>query len=218
MSSPQTPASPSLFEVTLGAVLSLLLGAVIAAGYLAAQPVETVRALPKEPDEDKVYYVTGSARSSLGRQWLRKKQMLVEQGAFEIELNEDELNTWMASSKSKPDGEEESGGIVVAKSINFRVKDGTFQIGLPCTFSLAGVTRDVVVQAQGSFERSGDHFAFKPSKLLVGQFDAATLPVVGDFVYSRLMGLQEIPPELVEAWGTLSLVGVDGDVLKLARR
>ncbi len=217
MSRSQSPASPSLIEVTLGALLSLILGAVLAAGYLAAQPVETVRSLPKEPDEDKVYYVTGSARSSLGRQWLRKKQLLVEQGALEIELNEDELNTWMSSSESKPDGEAES-GMVVARGINFRVDEGVLQIGLPCTFSLAGVTRDIVVQARGDFERSGDVYVFEPHTLLIGQFDAARLPVVGDFIYGWLLGRQEIPAELETAWKSLSRVAIEGNELKLERR
>lgn len=217
MANPQSPASPSLFEVTLGALLSLFLGAVLAAGYLAAQPVETVRSLPKEPEEDKVYYVTGTARSSLGRQWLRKKQLLAEQGSFEIELNEDELNTWMASSESKPDGEQAS-GIFVAKGINFRVHEGVLQIGLPCSFSLAGINRDIVVQARGDFERSGDEFAFEPDVLLIGRFDAARLPVLGDLVYGWLMGRQAIPEDLSAAWQTLDRVAVEGAVLKLERR
>ena len=217
MSRKPTHPAPSLFEITLGAFLSLLLGAVLAAGYLMIQPVETVRSLPKEPDEAKVYYVTGSNRSALGRQWLRKKQILVEQGAFEIEINEDELNTWMSSSESKPDAEAE-GGIFVANSINFRISDGVVQIGIPCSFSLAGFNRDIVVQAQGTFVRDGDVFAFVPDHLLLGTLDAKRLPVVGDFVYRRLLAAQSIPDELVAAWKSLDQVSVDGAVVKLARR
>ncbi|WP_221029136.1 hypothetical protein [Actomonas aquatica] len=217
MLSSTKPAAPSLFEITLGAVLSVVLGAVLAASYLAAQPVEQVRSLPKEPDESTVYYVTGSSRSSLGRQWLRKKQVLVEQGAFELEFNEDELNTWMSSSQAKPDGEEES-GVFVAKGLNFRIDDGQLQLGLPCTFSLAGVTRDVVVQARGGFVRDGGAYAFKPAQLYVGTLDVARLPVVGDFFYDRLIAAQEIPEDVAAAWGSLSRVAVEGNVLKLERR
>lgn len=214
----QKPAAPSLFEVTLGALLSLVMGAVVAAGYLAAQPVETVRSLPKEPDADKIYYVTGSSRSSLGRQWLRKKQVLVEQGAFAIELNEDELNTWVGSAKTAPTGEQEEGGIFTPKGINFRVNDGVFQIGLPCSFSLAGINRDLVVQARGDFVEQGGRYAFKPSELYVGTLNVATLPVVGDLVWKQLVATQEFPEDMTEGWNSLSSVTVEGKVLKLARK
>ena len=217
MSKKPTHPTPSLFEITLGAFLSLLLGALLATTYLVVQPVETVRALPKEPDPDKIYYVIGSNRSTQGQQWRQKRQRLVEQGPIEIDITEDELNTWMASSESKPDGEAEA-GIFVAKSINFRISDGVMQIGLPCTFSLAGISRDIVVQAQGTFERAGDVYAFKPDRLMLGTLDATKLPLVGDLVYRRLLAAQPIPEELVAAWKGLDRVDVEGNVVKLARR
>ena len=217
MSRKPTHPTPSFVEVTLGVFLSLVLGASLAAGYLIVQPVETVRVLPKEPDQDKVYYVIGSNRTALGRQWLRKKQMLVEQGTIDIDISEDELNTWMASSESKPDGEAAS-GIFVAKSINFRINDGVMQIGMPCTLSLAGITRDIVVQAQGTFQRDGEVYAFVPDRLMLGTLDVKRLPLVSDMVYSPLLASQTIPEELVTAWKGLNRVEVEGNVVKLTRR
>ncbi|MCC5025320.1 MAG: hypothetical protein J6386_22190 [Candidatus Synoicihabitans palmerolidicus] len=206
-----------MIEVTFGAVLSVLLGAVLAAGYLIAQPVETVRSLPKEPDSDAVYYVKGSAKSAMGRQWLRKKQMLVEGGAVEIELSEDELNTWMSSSEMKPDAEEVT-GFVTAKGINFRVNEGIMQIGLPCALSLPGFARDVVVQAKGGFEKGNDGYAFVPQSLMIGKLAMDRVPVVGGFVAKRLMAAQEVPEDLQASWRTLNNVRVDGNSLMLVRR
>lgn len=208
---------PGLFEITLGAVLSLTLGACLAAAYLISLPVETVKSLPKEPDPHKVYYVQGNARNALGRQWLRKKQMLVEGGTVEIQLNEDELNTWMSSSKAKPDAEAEA-GIFTTREINFHLKDGALQIGLPCSFALAGVTRDVVVQASGGFAREGDRYVYKPKSLMVGTLPVHRLPVVGDWVTRQLLATHEVPEDLLTAWKSLSAVSVEGDALKLVRR
>lgn len=208
---------PSLFEVTLGALLSVILGSVLAAGYLVAQPVETVRSLPREPDPDKVYYVTGSARSSQGGQWLRKKQMLSEEGAIAIQLTSDELNTWHSSSESKSDSEEAT-GVFSAKPMNFRLHEDALQVGLPCDVSLPGFSRSFIVQARGGFATDGDRFNFRPQEILIGQLAAHKLPIVGGFVMNRIFSAQEIPHEMEDAWDSLDDVSVQGDRLVLVRR
>ncbi len=208
---------PGLAEVTLGAVLSLLLGAVVAAGYLAAQPVDTVRYLPREPDPDRVYYITGSSRSSLGKGWLRKKQELLQPGATRIELSEDELNTWLGSSEMQADQSEQPEGIISLKRMNFRLADDMLQVGLPCDVSVAGFNRSLVVQTRGNFERSGDQFVYAPTEVMVGHLAAHRLPLVGALVAGRLETIHELPPELQEAWKTLKEVSVEGDQLVLVR-
>lgn len=207
---------PSLVEVTLGAVLSVALGAVLAAVWLVLQPVELVKSMPKEPDPDRVYYVAGNARSSLGKQWLRKRQMLNETGTVEIRLSEDELNTWMASAESQPDAE--ATGMLVLKPLNFRVNAGIFQIGVPLDLNVAGFQRSIVCQAQGRFERRGDRFSYVPDRLMIGTLNARRLPVVGDLIYGRLMAAHPIPEDLAQAWSGLNQVTVEDDVLVLARR
>lgn len=207
---------PSLVEVTIGAALSVLLGAILAAGYLIAQPVETVRVMPREPNPDKTYYVTGSARSSLGKGWLRKKQMLLEPGAATIQLSEDELNTWLSSLETKPDGDETS-GLIVTKTMNFRIADGFLQVGLPCEVSLPGFNRSVVVQTKGTFVPAGVGFTYAPQEVMVGALAAHRLPLIGAFVANRLASLHEPPEDLVGAWKTLSDINVDGNRLNLVR-
>ncbi len=210
-------AGPSLVEVTVGAALSVLLGSVLAAAYLIVQPVETVRTLPAEPDPAKTYYVTGSARSALGGQWLRKRQMVVEGGTFEIRFNEDELNTWMTSSIANPD-DRETGGVLTATGVNFRVRDGVMQIGMPCTLSLLGLQRDVIVQAKGGFERGAEQFVFAPDSVLIGQLAVDRIPLVGGLIVDRLLSVDEVPGDLATAWRSLTEVKVDDNVLVLARR
>ncbi|MBT5903527.1 MAG: hypothetical protein HOH58_15610 [Opitutaceae bacterium] len=208
---------PSLFEVTFGALLSIALGGILATGYLIAQPVESVRALPREPDPDKVYYVKGSARSSLGGQWLRKKQLLTEEGSIQLELNEDELNTWHSSSKAKSDSEE-TPGIISAQEINFRISDDALQVGVPCDFSVPGFAKSFVVQARGEFLSDGDRFNFEPKEVMIGQLAAHKLPLVGTFIMNRIFSAQEIPHDMEDAWDSLDEVKVQGDKILLVRR
>ena len=209
---------PSLLEITLGACLSLLLGAVIAAGYLAVQPVQSVRSMPAEPEKGVVYYVTGSESGAARAQSMRKRQLLVEGGATEIRLSEQELNAWIASSQANPDGEDDESGILKVDSVNFRVADDALQIGLPCTFSLLGLNRSIIVQARGGFEKSGDRFVFAPDSLMIGGLAAHRLPVVADIVMGQVLSGQEFPEELQSAWGALSEVSVEGNELVLVRR
>ena len=207
---------PSFFEVTIGAVISLVLGGVLAAGYLIAQPVQTVRSLPQEPDPDRVYYVMGSARSSQGGQWLRKKQMISEEGTIAISLTSDELNTWYSSSETKPDSAE-GPGMISTQSINFRLHEGALQVGLPCDISLPGFSRSFVVQARGGFSTDGDRFTFQPQEIMIGQLAAHKLPIVGGFVMNRIFAAQEIPHEIEDDWDSLDDVSVQGDKLALVR-
>jgi len=208
---------PSVFEITLGAALSLILGALLAAGYLAAQPVETLRALPREPDPDKVYYITGSYRSSQGSGWQRKKQRLLEPGAITVQLTEDELNTWLRSSEMQAEQDDNEGGIITVEQMNFRIADGSLQVGLPCEVSVFGRTYATVVQTQGDFVKSGDQFVYNPTEVMVGHLGAHRLPLVGSFIAGRLAAIHDVPDELEEAWETLSDVRVEGRELVLVR-
>lgn len=209
---------PSLLEVTLGAALSVALGAIVAAGYLAIQPVQTVRSLPAEPENGVVYYVTGAESGSARAQSMRKRQLLVEGATTEIRLTEQELNAWMASSRANPEGEDEGQGLLAVDGVNFRVAEDTLQIGLPCTFSLMGFTRSLIVQASGGFEKSGDRFVFEPEIVMIGGLAAHRLPVLPGLLVGRLMAAQEIPEELSTAWAALNDVSVQGNELVLVRR
>src|SRR5947209_5142065 len=90
---------PGLVEITLGALLSVILGALIAFVFLVLRPVTIVHALPKEKPANAVYYIEGSKDSAHGRQWLRKKQIFVEGGS--VSVGEAELNTFVAGNAPK---------------------------------------------------------------------------------------------------------------------
>ena len=208
---------PSLMEVTLGALLSIVLGGLLAMIFLMFKPVQTVKTLPAELEPAVVYYVEGSSNSAKGRQYLRKRQLFLEGGPAEvISLSEDELNAWMASSRAKPDAAASASGLLAPQSINFRVREGVFQIGLPCTVNFVGYTRPVVVQARGGFVKKGDRFVFDPDQMHVGSLEIGKLPGLAPLMVSRLLSAQDIPEETYQAWKRLDRVAVEGDQLVLA--
>jgi hypothetical protein len=210
---------PTVTEVTLGAVLSISLGAVLGALYLALKPVTTAKALPAEPEVATVYYIEGSANGARGRQYLRKRQLFLEGGSAEvITLSEDELNTWMASSRANPDARGSASGWIVPQSVNFRVREGRLQIGLPCTVDALGFSRPLVIQARGGFARRGEQVAFQPNEMYVGSLAAHRVPGLSGFVWKRVLASQEIPTEIRTAWQRVDRVTVENDQVVVALR
>ena len=87
---------PGWIEVILGALLSLILGAVVGAALLVARPVVTAKDTPKEADRDPkaVYYVQGARDPSKSRSALAKRKAFGE--GQSVTLAEDELNALAA--------------------------------------------------------------------------------------------------------------------------
>ena len=221
---------PSWSEVIIGAALSFVLGAVLAAAVLILRPVQTVRELPKEPAHDTVYYIEGSKDSTKGRQWLRKRQML-DEGAS-VTLSEDELNAAFASSASQnkpPPVPADKGkaaaapapataaseGLIVPGNPNFRIHDNQLQVGVPCTLNVYGFKLSVILKATGGFARNGDSIDFVPETFYLGSIAVSRLPMLEGFVTRRILAAQSPPADLMAAWKKLSDITIEGNTLKL---
>lgn len=91
---------PTIYEVTFGLLLSVSLGAALAILFLAFKPAEVVAELPKEDERvsDRIYYVAGTADQTKGKQWMRKRQMLLDSTPGEISFSEDDLNVCLMAS------------------------------------------------------------------------------------------------------------------------
>lgn len=203
---------PSLAEVVIGAVLSLIAGVALAAVWLVFKPVVTVPELPAEPLPSVVYYVPGSANSTKGRPWLRKRQVLVEAGKGELTLNEDELNAWAAATIKPP---EPAAGGTAPGAINFRVRDGHLQIGLPTTLDALGFARPVIVQTRGAFVAEGEEIAFAPEELYLGSLPTHRVPGLMNLVLNEFKRRHPFPEEVVAAWKSLSSITIADGELKI---
>ena len=220
---------PGVFEITLGVILSILLGAVLAAVYLVFKPVSAVKELPKEPVLGTIYFVQGSTDTSKARQWMRKRQMLSEGGTADISFSEEELNAWIASvvpqapssSTVKPgaaanDKPAANAPFVAMDRPNFRIRDDVLQMGLPTTISAFGFSLPVIMQTRGHFTHGQNGYVFVADELYVGSLPTQLIPGLRDLIVNRLMDAEDIPADLRAAWGRLSLVAVEGNQLHLS--
>jgi len=253
---------PTIYEVTFGLLLSLALGAGLAIVFLIFKPAEVVAELPKE-DEVKagtVYYVAGTMDHLKGKQWMRKRQMLVDGTPGEIALTEDDLNLMFmngseagkqamekaakaeaeaaaakaaaakpakpAKPGSKPavaaapalaptPDEQAPTDLITPSVLNFRIRDGVVQVGLPTTIATLGYTFPVVAQMKGTFVKQGDIFMFVPETVMIGSLPLHRFPHATEYMMQRAMTSDALAPEIMAAWKKLKNVEVDGKTIKL---
>jgi hypothetical protein len=251
---------PTIYEVTFGLLLSVALGAALGITFLIFKPAEVVAQMPKE-DERKpgtTYYVAGSADAVKGKQWMRKKQALIDSTPGEIAFTEDDFNLWSmsdseagkkatekaakaqaeaaaakaaapAKTPAKAPGKPAPAGAVaptpeelppaelVAPSVlNFRIRDGVVQVGLPTTINPLGYTFPVVAQASGHIEKQGDTFVFVPESVMIGSLPLNRIPYAVDYLMQRAMASDALPAEITAAWKKVKTVVVDGNAIKVS--
>ncbi len=212
---------PGWLEVTLGAVLSVALGLVLAAAYLVFKPVTQVKELPKEPALGMVYSIAGSQDPAKARQVASKQKIFAQGGS--VSLKEDELNAAaapaapLAAPGKAALAAPEPAEVLSAGAPNFRLRGGLLQFSVPVRvrYPLVGLDATFLIQATGSFERSGDLFVYRPSQLYLGSCPVQRLPLVDEWVTDRMFNAGRFPAELVAAWGRLTGVTIEGDTLKL---
>ncbi|HVU25014.1 MAG TPA: hypothetical protein VHE13_12885 [Opitutus sp.] len=215
---------PGWGEVILGAILSLVLGAFLAAVFLILKPVAAVKEVPKDAPADVVYYIEGNRNAASAAAEAKKRQFL--QGG-EVALREDELNVLLdgkaAAAKPKPaaKGKEEPKEAAPAEKMltmgapNFRIHGGLLQIGLPVRVSALGLDEQVIVQARGGFERTGSGVVFAPTEFLVGSCPVQRLPVVSGLLMKRFIAAAAVPQDVAEAWSRVTDATIDGSTLHL---
>ena len=222
----RNPHEPGWGEVILGAALSVVLGVVLGALALVFKPVISVKELPKEPVSGVTYFIEGSRDTNKGRQAAAKRKAFAQGASGTFSISEDDLNTLAGpaapvAAKPKP-GEKPAAGAtpptdeaLSAGTPNFRIRDGKVQIGFPVTINALGPDMKVIVQAQGSFTKQGDTFAFEPESLLVGSCPVQRLPYASTYVRKKFLASQKIAEDISAAWPKVVSVAVEGNLLKL---
>ena len=207
---------PSWTEVILGALLSAVLGVVLAAGFFVFRPVTKVKELPKEPIPGTVYYIEGSRDYSNSRRLVDKQKFFLKGGSLVV--NEDELNTLANPVTAAPGTEPPPPTTPVsAGAPNFRIHDGALQITVPVRikYDLVSLDTTVLVQATGNFARRGDTIAFVPKTMFVGSCPVQRLPRAVDFIMKKFYETQPIPADIAAAWAKLAEVTVEASTLRL---
>lgn len=207
---------PRPYEIAIAACLSLIVGVLGAAVYLALIPPEEVSEIPEEEDRRlaRVYYVPGSAGTREHGTW-EAKQAAIESGrSGSFSFVEGELNLWARNFFS--DEEETKAGPVLIKAgrPNFRV-DEELQINLDLDWSAFGMERDFVSLATGEFvERRGQH-VFRPRRVYIGSCPVPGIFGLAQKAFGRVASAYEIPAELREGWEQLASVEIEEEELKV---
>jgi len=221
---------PSTLEVALGALLGLVAGVATACVYLVAKPTVTVSELPKEPAKGVVYYIAGTADSSKARGWEAKLATFVAGGT--VAATEDELNAWAASLKQPPapaakeegktpaptaakKSEPAANEFLSSSGLNFRVAQGEVQIAQKVLFNYFGLQKELLLQARGGFERSGDGYVFHPRQVYLGSCPIHALPGVAGALGRALVAKHPLSDDFRAAWAKVSAIAVQDRQLQV---
>jgi hypothetical protein len=216
---------PSMTEIILGVVLSVLLGIVIGAVLLILRPVVVAKEVPKEPAKGAVYYIDGSKDSTKARESLAKRKAFAD--GQSVTLNEEEINAVVggppaAGAPPAPAKALDKGKAVPASDETLalgtptvRIKNGDFQVGVPVTVNALGLGQKVIVQAHGGFVKEDGGFVYEPSSVYFGSCPVHRLPFLADYVRKKALSGYPIPEDIKTSWAKLSNVAVEGNTLKL---
>jgi len=226
---------PSVFEVTLGAILSVLLGAFVGFLFLVFKPVVIAKELPKEEDrvEATVYYVEGKDETSRDRQWMHKRQMLLDGTPGEMTLSEDEINACLNAGRpkkptpkrppppkpgeppAKPPAEEIPDELITHDVANVRIHDGIFQVGMPANLNLITFSVPLILQAQGTFVKKASMWVFSPSSVYLGSMPLNRIPGLTSLLIKRIADSTPVPDQAWAAWKRVDDVSIGGRLMHL---
>jgi len=205
---------PGFLEITLGALLSLALGTVLAAVWLVLKPVEAVKEPSADASPSVVYYVAGETNSAGARTWLRKRQVLVEGQSGDLVISEQELNAW-ASAAIKPPAADATATLVPGQ-LNFRIHEGALQIASPTTVSVLGISFPIIVQARGTFSPHHGAIVFDPREFFLGSLAVHRIPRINHWLIEKLSRVQSLPDDVVAGWKKVSKATIAGESLTLS--
>ena len=192
--------SPGVIGVFFGATLSIALGALLAVVHLASQPVEVVKARPKEPAAGARYYVLGAAGGTAGKSWEVKRETLAAGVAGAVTFTEAELNAWSEASfepAKVDDAKKNESVMIIAGTPNFRVDGSDLRVGQVNTMNFFGSEAPLVLQARGTFAKDGSSWRYVPSEVLLGAFPLHKIPALVPAVAARF-GMPATTPVEVE--------------------
>lgn len=201
--------------------LGITMGCLFAATYLALKPVAirdgAERSGEKEKERHEVTYIRG--RSGLVRTSVidAKKTSFLSRDRAGVELSEEEINRWISTEygNSPRTAEYEDFEAEFRADVPvFKVRGDETEVGMVFDLSVLGVTRKVVLQAAGAFQREGGRFVFVPEKMYVGSCPV-NIPYLSRRIFNAVYDRFEVSSDLSEAWADVRGLAVEGGLIKL---
>ena len=214
--SSQRLSRQGVIEIIFGSVLSILLGIVAGALFLLLKPVPVLEQPPKEFKDGEVYCQLGKKDWNAGRRWMFKRDSFLQ--GHTVSVTEDELNAWVDSifpSNPVTTKKQVDAPFFQQATPNLRLTSDRLILSMVCKLSLADMTRDLVVQVEGRFEKAHGAVVFWPEKLYLGSLPVHMLQPLKAIVFPQLTGLFELPADVVQSWSKLDDVRVEHSELVL---
>jgi hypothetical protein len=213
MSASNVRLGPGPGEIILGSILSVLLGALLAALFLVARPMKAVKEIPAEVESGVVYFIEGKKDYEASRRWMFKRDVFVQ--GQSVEVTEGELNFWIGSVYPPPAKDAPNSAMFSVGTPQFRIVDDELKAGALCRINI-GFVHEIAVQSAGGFVKDGDTFKLRPREMMIGALPAHKLGPLGAILFDRLAGAFVPPEDVAAAWAKLTDVHVEGNVLVLA--
>lgn len=218
MSKADKKKGPKPVEIVIAAVLSLVVGVVGAAAFLAFQEPEKVDEMPTEEDRQFgiVYYVPGSTGNQNHATWAAKREAIIKGRSGTLPLVAEELNQWVAREYPEKESEGDKPVLHVSPGTpNFRIEEGVFHIMMPLEWSVFGFAHEFRSQASGDFGPKNSVYAFEQDRVYVGSMPVPNVLGMSDSVVKKVLGGFEISEDLYAGWKTLEDVSLDAETLQL---
>lgn len=205
---------PKPVEIAVSGVLSLLVGLVGAAVFLAFQPIKTVQEIPPVDEQGlaQVYSVRGKSGTDAHDTWKVKKEAITQGRAGEFELVEQELNRWASSEFRRM--ARGSGMFHIHPAVpNFRIADDRLHIEVSLEWNVFGGRRKLDSQVSGVFRSRGGVYRFVPDRVHIG---SSPLPrSLGNYFLNKVVAAFDIDAELREGWRQIQLLSIEGNKLRI---
>jgi hypothetical protein len=96
-----------------------------------------------------------------------------------------------------------------------RIHDGKIQFAEVYTMNDYGISASVIVQASGDLVKNGDTFEFEPDSFYVGCCPLERIPVIRGWLIKKILFVNPLPTDLVEARSKLGEATLEGSKLRL---
>ncbi|MEM8550112.1 MAG: hypothetical protein AAGF10_04920 [Verrucomicrobiota bacterium] len=205
----------ALFLAVVWAVIGLFLGI----GQLSTFTVNPGRTMPEPDKRDvrKLYVVKGSERNVTFKSDL-DAFLSDEPGVITITV--DQLNAWAKGQIKRTNQTEEQDEIEVAPLVpNFNIVDGKLTVFLQLKLSVKARDLKTSYYAEGIFVPADGSIVFQPKATYLG---SARLPplLLAPLLNHKLMsvyGQTDKYGEVLQAWGRVKDVRIEGDTLKIIK-
>ena len=215
---------PSWFEVSLGALLSVALGIVLGAIYLATRPVKKVGDVPKDAPPGSVFYVEG-VRGYYGITGVDAKRRAFVKGES-MTVDEAELNVLLSGPPKPPPAPLPPNTLVQPPPppppkefeklpLNARIYDGKIQFAQVYAYNENGFNGTYIVQARGTFVKVGPTFQFVPDEFYAGCCPLQRIPYIREWLMRKILFTDPVPDDIAAAWSKLSDVTIEGSKMRL---